>query len=320
MSDSEATPTHGRTRVSGRNVRPVRSPCAAERSWSRMVGGVPHRWEEHGTMGQPVVLVHGLPTNPRVWRYVLPRISTGRLFAWEMVGFGRSIPAGAGRDLSVAAQAEYLYAWMRAMRLDRAVLVGHDMGGGVVQRLVKAHPEMCAGVVLVDTVAFDNWPIPTVRVARALRWLLPHLPNTGVRAIFDMALNALGHDDPHVAAESRRLFWAPYASFGAGAGLARQLASLDNAQTRDVSPAMHSLGVPSRVVWGARDPLGMDSGERLARVLEAPLDVLPAACHFTPEDHPEVVASAITAVLHAASPHELLTALPSLDQRPSDPR
>lgn len=320
MSDTEPPTTPGHRRRSARTVRPVRSPCAAERSWSRMVGGVPHRWEEHGSVGEPVVLVHGLPTNPRVWRYVLPRIASGRLFAWEMVGFGRSIPAGVGRDISLAAQAEYLHAWMRAMRLDRAVLVGHDVGGGVVQRLAKAHPDVCAGLVLVDAVAFDNWPIRTVRLARAFRWLLPHLPNSAVHAVFDMAIGALGHDDPHVAAESRRLFWAPYAAFGAGRALARQLASLDNAQTLALSPEMHSLGVPARVVWGARDPLGIDSGERLARVLEAPLDVLPAAFHFTPEDHPEVVASAITAVLHAAAPHDLPTAIPRLDERPSDPR
>ncbi len=41
------------------------------------VDGVLMRWEEHGNRSGdsiPIVLVHGLPTNPRVWRYVIPEV------------------------------------------------------------------------------------------------------------------------------------------------------------------------------------------------------------------------------------------------------
>jgi pimeloyl-ACP methyl ester carboxylesterase len=46
------------------------------------VGGVPMRWLESGT-GHPVVLVHGIPTSPELWRHVLPRVEGARLLAWE---------------------------------------------------------------------------------------------------------------------------------------------------------------------------------------------------------------------------------------------
>lgn len=64
------------------------------------------RWAEHGT-GAPVILVHGIPTSPRLWRHVMPLVE-GRSLAWEMPGYGSSIPQGVGKDLSLSAQAGYL--------------------------------------------------------------------------------------------------------------------------------------------------------------------------------------------------------------------
>ncbi|MGH2380988.1 MAG: hypothetical protein ACRDG7_07175 [Candidatus Limnocylindria bacterium] len=55
-----------------------------------LVDGISMRWEEHGD-GFPVVLVHGIPTSPALWRHVIPMID-GQALAWEMVGYGHSIP------------------------------------------------------------------------------------------------------------------------------------------------------------------------------------------------------------------------------------
>lgn len=97
------------------------------------VDGITMRWEEQG-IGAPLVLVHGIPTSPALWRHVVPRIGTARCLAFEMVGYGSSIPQGRGRDISVARQAEYLVAWAQAIRSRSAVLVGHDLGGGTDRR------------------------------------------------------------------------------------------------------------------------------------------------------------------------------------------
>ncbi len=67
------------------------------------VAGTPVRWLEQGS-GTPVVLVHGIPTSPALWRHVMPRLQDMRVLAFEMTGYGQSIPAGRDRDLSVGAQ------------------------------------------------------------------------------------------------------------------------------------------------------------------------------------------------------------------------
>ncbi len=108
---------------------PPREVAATFTERTAFVQGVQMRWLEHG-QGYPVVLVHGIPTSPELWRRVLPRLRGARALAWEMVGYGASIPEGKGRDISVARQADYLAAWLRQLGIDRAVLVGHDLGGG----------------------------------------------------------------------------------------------------------------------------------------------------------------------------------------------
>ncbi|MEE4164231.1 MAG: alpha/beta fold hydrolase, partial [Woeseiaceae bacterium] len=62
-------------------------------SRSVIVDGLEMRWAESGE-GPPVVLLHGIPTSPHLWRHVVPRLEGVRCLAWEMVGYGQSIRAG----------------------------------------------------------------------------------------------------------------------------------------------------------------------------------------------------------------------------------
>jgi pimeloyl-ACP methyl ester carboxylesterase len=63
-----------------------------------VVDGIRMPWEERGT-GTPVILLHGIPTSPALWRHVAPKLDA-RVLAWEIVGYGESIVQGRGRDTS----------------------------------------------------------------------------------------------------------------------------------------------------------------------------------------------------------------------------
>jgi pimeloyl-ACP methyl ester carboxylesterase len=130
-------------------------------SQSATVGDIAFRWEEQGD-GTPVVLIHGIPTCPALWRHVVPRITGARCLAWEMVGYGASIPQGRDRDISVGRQADYLVTWLRHLGLDRVVLAAHDLGGGVAQIAAVRHPGLCRGLFLTNAIGYDSWPIPSV--------------------------------------------------------------------------------------------------------------------------------------------------------------
>jgi hypothetical protein len=98
------------------------------------IGDTPIRWLEQDGDGTPIVLVHGIPTSPALWRHVTPRLNRHRILAFEMTGYGESIPAGTDRDISVSAHADRLLAWLDHLGIASAILVGHDLGGGGAHR------------------------------------------------------------------------------------------------------------------------------------------------------------------------------------------
>lgn len=263
----------------------------------RSIDGIEHRWLERGD-DRPVVLVHGIPTSAELWRHVMPLVDGARLLAWEMPGYGRSWDVPPDVDISVGAQADRLLAWLDELRIERAVLVGHDLGGGVAQIAAVRAPERCAALVLTNAIAYDSWPIPEVKAMRSAGPIVERLPGPLLRGQLAM-LTHMGHDDRGRARESLAVHWAGYDHAQGGAVLLRQMRSLDCRDTEAVASALPALGIPAALVWGVADRFQkLDPyGRRLAADLGAPLDEVQGAKHFTPEDHPERVAAAITRVL-----------------------
>lgn len=277
-------------------------PKAPELVKSAMVNGILMRWEEHGETGPdavPVVMLHGIPTNPRLWRYVIPQLpQTGaRYLAWELVGFGWSMEQGLDRDISVERQADYLYDWLQHLGISQAVFVGHDVGGGVLQQLLVKHPELCRGLVLADCVAYDNWPVAAVRAAKKQTGMISKLPSALLKPIFLTGLANLGHDQAGRRKESAELHWQPYSRAIGPKGFAHQLDHMNEKDTQALAGKLSVIGGVKRVVWSDADPLVFASGERLAQELGAPLTRIPDGRHFSPEDHPEVIAHAINEVI-----------------------
>ena len=254
------------------------------------------RWLEHGT-GRPVVLIHGIPTSPRLWRHVVPLIQ-GRSLAWEMRGYGSSIPAGKGQDVSVSAQAGYLLNWLDSLELDaKPILVGHDLGGGVAQIAAVRAPERFAGLVLTNAVCYDSWPIPSVKLMRRMAPALALLPEVLLYPAIVQLIHR-GHDNRQRALESLGEHWAPYVTHGAARSLMRQVAALNASDTLAIADSLSSIGLPARVVWGEADQFQkLKYGKRLAADLGAELTRLPGGKHFTPEDHPEAIADAVNSLL-----------------------
>lgn len=121
-----------------------------------------------------------------------------------------------------------------------------------------------------------------------------------VQADFFRAWLRHGHDSSEQAEAALETYWPHYARNG-GAAFARQIEALDVRDTLAVADRRPDLNLPARVVWGTADRFqSIEVGERLARDLNAPLRRIEGARHFTPEDHPEVVAEEINLLLEEA--------------------
>lgn len=279
-----------------------RGAAASNRKFAQ-VGGISMSWLEEGE-GMPVILIHGVPTSPELWRDVMPRLEGVRALAWEMVGYGRSIGEGRGRDLSVARQAEHLAAWMRQLGIEQAIIGGHDLGGGVAQILAVRHSQLCSGLLLTNGIGYDSWPIPSVSAMKASAPLMRHLPEP----LFKLLLATFyfrGHDDAAKAVEAYRVHAPNYLDHGGAAALIRQIEWLDVKDTLAVADRLPELAVPARIVWGAADRFQkIEYGRRFSRDLAAPLRRIEGGKHFTPEDHPDILAEEIMELVRAVRQRE----------------
>jgi pimeloyl-ACP methyl ester carboxylesterase len=101
--------------------------------------------------GKPLLLLHGWPEFWLSWEPVMRRLASHfTLIAPDLRGFGDSSkPAGPfGPDRHAAD----MLAMLNALGIDRVGVVGHDVGGAVMQPLARQAPERIAGLFFFDFV------------------------------------------------------------------------------------------------------------------------------------------------------------------------
>lgn len=111
--------------------------------------GLSFHYREYGTEGSPVVLLHGVASNSRIWITTAPLLAEShRVFALDQRGHGESDKPDAGYDFeSVVGD---LAAFIDALGLERPIVVGHSWGGNVALQYAAAHPDRTAGLAMVD--------------------------------------------------------------------------------------------------------------------------------------------------------------------------
>jgi 2-hydroxymuconate-semialdehyde hydrolase len=264
------------------------------------VGGARLYYYAAGTRGagEPVVFLHGFPTSGHLWGDVVAQMPAGhRLVVADLLGFGRSDPPG-GRALTLHAHAERIVGLLDILGIDRACIVGHDLGGGVAQSLAVHWPSRVSRLALIDSVAFNGWPSRDVRIARFLLPLIRHIPTNWLLPVVRADLERGYYDTVH-ATHSIDRYQRPFHSDDGRAVLLSHVAALDNRETLDLAERLHEISVPTAIIWGSHDPfLPMSLGKQLTQAIRAStIDVLSGARHFTPEEEPREVAEILAHLL-----------------------
>lgn len=253
--------------------------------------------------GPVAIFVHGVPAGSELWRDVIANVAEQgwRCLAPDLPGYGdTSIPAGG--DYSVAGAANLLMDWVRQENFGDIWLVGHDIGGGVAQRMLTAEPSRFCQATLSNCITADTWPIPSIfRLIIAARiGLFAKLAATGVfRSPFGRRALYRGVADRNCLTRERlnRIFWNDKVRTREGREkFQAMLASLDPLHTMENMPALREVNVPVHLVWGLKDP--NQPWEGPGRILretfpDARVTELPGAGHFLQIDAPVAYLSAL---------------------------
>jgi 3-oxoadipate enol-lactonase len=107
-------------------------------------------YEEAGdAAARPLIFLHGIGGAARGWRDQLAFFGQRyHAVAWDMPGYGRSAPLA---DVSIATLADALQDFLTAIGAVKPILVGHSIGGMIVQQWLVKYPEAAAAVVLAQT-------------------------------------------------------------------------------------------------------------------------------------------------------------------------
>lgn len=262
------------------------------------VGGIRVYYYAAGSrgIGEPVVLLHGFPMSSRLWHDVVRDFPPGhRLVVCDLPGYGRSDPPA---ECDVASCARSILGLLDDLRIERACIVGHGLGGGVAQALATSAPMRVSRLALIDSVGFGTPPRAMARLARALLPLARRAPAGFLAGLVQGSL-LRGFADRDRSRLTLDTCLHPFTTPAGRDLLARHLGALRHDGTAAIGPRLASIRAPTAILWGGRDPFyPVALGERLrAAIPGATLEVLPEASHFVPEDAPERVIAWLGALL-----------------------
>ncbi|NJM07092.1 alpha/beta hydrolase [Candidatus Gracilibacteria bacterium] len=111
----------------------------------------------------PVILVHGLSLDHRMWDAQFRTLSRVFLtYRYDMRGHGQSDPVSEPVGLH-----DDLLGFMDAMGIQKAHLVGQSLGGNAVGEIAATHPERVDKVVLIDS-GINGFQYPTPNVLQRI--------------------------------------------------------------------------------------------------------------------------------------------------------
>jgi pimeloyl-ACP methyl ester carboxylesterase len=250
--------------------------------------------------GPPVVFLHGLLVDGRVWRKVTPLLDGDHRCIVPTLPLGsHRIALRPDVDNTPAGVAELVGDLLAALDLTDITLVGNDTGGAISQLVALDHGERLGRLVLTNCDCFDVFPpkefaplVQGAKVPGALYAAMQPMRSATARRL-PMAYGALAHDLPD---DLTRDWVDPFLEDGdVRADAVRFLRAMDKAITLDAAARFETLGIPSLVAWGQDDRFfSPEIGERLAAALPSSrLEPIPGARTLVPEDAPEALADLI---------------------------
>ena len=257
-------------------------------------GGLTVHLRDTGPRAAPVLmLVHGSNASLQTWEPWAERLGKQyRIIRMDLPGHGLT-GASPTRDYSPAAFVDVVERVRAKLGVDRMVLAGNSMGGGVAWHYALAHPDHARALVLLDSVGQPepgNGDAPLAfRIAR-----MPILRNIAAQItprsmIADSLPGVFGNPKLADATMVDR-YWELLRYPGNRAATLDRFAGKPDSAT---DAQLASLKLPVLILWGEKDRLiPLSSGEWLhKRIPASKLIVYPGVGHLPMEESPDLSAA-----------------------------
>jgi pimeloyl-ACP methyl ester carboxylesterase/predicted Zn-dependent protease len=256
---------------------------------AKLANGITIRYVEAGdARGEPIILLHGFTDSWFSYSLVLDGLAAhGRVLAVSLRGHdGSAAPIGSYTPPRLAVD---VVAFMDALGLERASIVGHSMGSFVAQHVAASVPHRVHRLVLIGSAA-DSRNAVMRQLEEGIRAFTDHVPAEFVREFQYGSVHQPMPEEFMVEAVATSLRVPLHVWRSGIAGL-----------TGPESPAaLERIAAPTLILWGENDGLfaRADQEALTARIKDSRLVVYPETGHTPHWERTEWVVRDIAAFLH----------------------
>ena len=204
--------------------------------------------------GRTVVLLHGKNFCGATWQGVIETLSrTGyRVIVPDQIGFCRSAKP-AGYQMSLHQLATNTHALLTSLGVEKAIVMGHSMGGMLAMRYALQYPGDTAALVLVNPIGLEDWTAKGVPPATVDDLYAKEL-NTDAASIKKYQMNVYYHGKWRPAYDRWVNMLASMYRGKDGDRVAwAQARSTDMIQSQPVIHEIANIKVPTLLLIGERD-------------------------------------------------------------------
>jgi pimeloyl-ACP methyl ester carboxylesterase len=247
-----------------------------------------------GGSGKTIMFIHGITTYSFIWRNLVPWfINDYDVILIDLLGCGDS-DKPLNEDFSLKRQSFLIKEFSEKMGLSKFHMVCHDVGGGIGQIYAVNFPEMLYDLTLINTVAYNFWPVQPIIAMRTpiIRQIAMSSLDFGM---FELLVKRGLYDKTHLSDELMELFWKPMRSPTGRKGFLHFAKCLDNKNLTQIENEIRQLPMPVLIIRGEADLyLSASISEKLhAEISTSQLIKIETGGHYIQEDEPEKVSDYI---------------------------
>jgi len=234
------------------------------------LAGHPTHYIERGA-GPPLILIHGFFYDTYMWHNNIDALAARfKVYAFDLWGFGYSTREP--MDYGYPLYSRQLLAFMDALGIQKASMVGQSMGGGAIIKLAISHRARIDKVILVDPAGMPNLLPLMGRIAN-----LPIIGEFtyGLQSDFMRKL-ALKRNFIHNPAHITNVYFQNVTRFHKITGTSRVMLAILRKRFFDTLldevRAFGEMNVPTLIVWGREDQsIPVERGRAMHAILKSSL-------------------------------------------------
>jgi pimeloyl-ACP methyl ester carboxylesterase len=217
--------------------------------------------------GSPVILIHGFFYDTYMWHNNIDALAAAfKVYAFDLWGFGYSTRKP--MDYGYPLYSRQLLAFMDALGIHRASLIGQSMGGGIIVKFAVSHRDRINKAILVDPAGMPN---PSPLMARVANLPIAGELMYGLKTDFIRKLTLRRnfiHDPAHITQE----YFDNVTRFHKIKGTSEAMLSILRKRFFDTLlneiHAFSAIDVPTLIVWGRDDrSIPVERAEAMQRIL-----------------------------------------------------